>query len=197
MPLHTHSPSAGHRPRVHGAAGYTLVEMMVTMALIAILGGMAAAITSTAINVAKSDASIVTTISVIEQARDRAIAERRNFELTFVGTDQITVQRHEQPGPTKTLIIDTKLDQGQKIHRFALTPDTPDKFGGTAAVNFGGTPPVMFTSDGSLIDSNGDPVNGTIFIADPNRRETSRAVTIFGVTGLIRSFKWASTDWVE
>ena len=55
----------------------------------------------------------------------------------------------------------------------------------------------MFTSDGSLIDSAGDIVNGTIFVAMPNQVDTARAVTIFGVTGLTRAWKWRGRKWME
>jgi hypothetical protein len=55
----------------------------------------------------------------------------------------------------------------------------------------------MFTSDGSLVDSNGDISNGSIFMGIPNRPDTARAVTIFGVTGLTRSWKWRGSQWLE
>jgi hypothetical protein len=76
-------------------------------------------------------------------------------------------------------------------------PDTPDAFGGSVATNFSGTPPVMFTSDGSLVDSNGDVVNGTVFFGVAGQPLTARAVTIFGVTGLTRTWKWRGSQWME
>ena len=77
--------------------------------------------------------------------------------------------------------------------------DTPDIFGGTASANvlFTGVEPVMFTSDGSLIDSAGDVTNGTVFMGVPNQPATARAVTIFGVTGMLRSWKWRGSQWFQ
>jgi hypothetical protein len=57
--------------------------------------------------------------------------------------------------------------------------------------------PVMFTSDGSLVDNNGDVVNGTIFVGVPSQPQTARAVTVFGVTGLTRTWKWRGNKWME
>jgi hypothetical protein len=81
--------------------------------------------------------------------------------------------------------------------KFSGMPDTPDAFGASAAQSFTGTAPVMFTSDGSLVDSNGDVSNGTIFFGIPGQPMTARAVTIFGVTGLTRIWKWRGSQWME
>jgi hypothetical protein len=77
-------------------------------------------------------------------------------------------------------------------------PDTPDAFAtGTGAIVFTGPTPVMFTSDGSLIDSNGDVVNGTIFLARGTDRQTARALTIFGMTGYMQQWQWGATSWMR
>jgi hypothetical protein len=59
------------------------------------------------------------------------------------------------------------------------------------------TPIVMFTSEGTLVDSTGDAINGTVFLAVGDQMSTARAVTIFGITGLVRSWKWDGSKWVE
>jgi hypothetical protein len=53
----------------------------------------------------------------------------------------------------------------------------------------------MFTSDGSFVDANGDPANGTIFMGKPGRVETAHAITFFGATGLIRTWKFSGQQW--
>jgi hypothetical protein len=107
------------------------------------------------------------------------------------------VYRTEVPSGTLTLISDTELEGGQNFVVFAALPDTPDLFGKTAAIKFTGTGPWMFTSDGSFIDSNGDVSNGTVFLGVPNQPFTARAVTVFGVTGLMRAWKWRGSTWFE
>jgi hypothetical protein len=80
-------------------------------------------------------------------------------------------------------------------------PDTPDRFGGAdpppAAIAFGASVTRMFTSEGTLIDSNGDPINGTVFMSVPGTANSSRAITIFGITGLMRAWRWNGSAWVE
>ena len=134
----------------------------------------------------------------LQDARERAISERRNVQLTFVTPNRIRAERVEVPGPGTTLLAQTELEGLQRFQLVTGIPDTPDYFGNDSAVDFSGTAPVMFTSDGSLIDSNGDPVNGTIFLAGPtSARESVRAITILGVTGLVRTWKWSGTAWRE
>jgi hypothetical protein len=57
--------------------------------------------------------------------------------------------------------------------------------------------PAMFTPDGSFVNSNGDVLNGTIFIGVPNETITLRAISIFGATGAMRLWKWDGRAWVE
>ena len=134
-------------------------------------------------------------------ARDRAISERRNIQLSFVSPNRIQLIRQEvnSAGVTTgtTTVSDTYLENGEVFVKFTGIPDTPDAFGNTSAVTFGGTAPFMFTSDGTLIDSNGDPINGTVLLGTPNLPDTQRAVTIFGVSGLTRAWKWRGGQWVK
>jgi hypothetical protein len=64
-----------------------------------------------------------------------------------------------------------------------------------SAVDLDGPGPHLFTSDGSFIDGNGDLSNGTIVFGRLDQRETGRALTIFGATGLVRAWKLAGNTW--
>jgi hypothetical protein len=76
-------------------------------------------------------------------------------------------------------------------------PDTPDAFGMASATAFGSLTPPTFTTDGSLINSTGDVINGTLFIGVQGDPLSARAVTIFGPTGAMRLWKWDGRAWVE
>ena len=170
---------------------------MLVVAIIGIVTAIAIPITSSFVGQAKADSATAMALSALDGARDLAISERRNVELEFVAPDRIRVRRVEVPGPAKTLIAETRLEGGQKFKMISGVPDTPDAFGADEEVHFTGTAPVMFTSDGSLIDSNGDVVNATIFLAREGEGDSIRAITILGVTGLIRTWKWSGTEWQE
>jgi prepilin-type N-terminal cleavage/methylation domain-containing protein len=183
--------------RTRPVEGFTLIEMMLVVAVGMILAAMAVPMSGNFINSTRADSSIIATIDAMTTARDRSVAERRNFEISFVNPNHIVITRDEVPGPTQTVISDTVLENGQQFVLFGALPDTPDAFGKTAAIKFTGTGPWMFTSDGSFVDSNGDVANGTVFLGVPGEQNSARAVTVYGVTGLMRTWKWRGSKWFE
>ena len=141
-------------------------------------------------------------MNAIDIAHDRAVCERRNFVLTFAAPNRIRAGAAGDQCRWRRDRHDHRSNSSfsravRQFLKFAGIPDTPDVFGATSATTFSGTAPVMFTSDGSLVDSNGDVVNGTIFFGIPGQPLTPRAVTIFGVTGLTRSWKWRGAHGME
>jgi prepilin-type N-terminal cleavage/methylation domain-containing protein len=178
-------------------AGYSLIEIMIVVCMVGIISAMAVPVSSTFLVQRKADSAIVSTLAAVNAARDRAVAERRNIQLTFIPPNTIRLSRVEVPSGVLTPVQDFSLDNGQVFVKFGPVPDTPDAFGAATYASFTGTEPVMFTSDGSLLDSNGDITNGSIFVGFAGQKETARAVTIFGVTGLTRAWKWRGTKWME
>lgn len=181
--------------RLH--AGYSLVEVMIVVCLAAIVAGMAVPIASALLHQRKADSGVVAALTAVTAARDRAVAERRNIQLTFLDPNRIRLSRVEVPGGALTTVQEFTLDNGLQFLKFDGLPDTPDKFGAASATAFSGAPPVMFSSDGSLVDANGDVVNGSIFVGLPQQSGTARAVTVFGATGLTRAWKWRGSKWME
>ena len=185
----------------HVADGFSLIEMLLVLGISAVLAAVAVPVSSQAIKWARADSSNESTLRSIAAARDRAVAERRNIELTLINPNIVRLEREnvDAAGAVtgKTTILEVMLDSGQQFLKFTGVPDTPDAFGNSSAITFGGTAPFMFASDGTLIDSSGDVVNGTILIGMPNQPETARAVTIFGASGLLRSWKWRGSSWVQ
>jgi prepilin-type N-terminal cleavage/methylation domain-containing protein len=178
-----------------GPDGFALVELMVVVALIAVVTSVAIPVSAGMIARAKADSTTLEAVTWLEEPRTRANAERRNFEVTFdTATNHIKVER-VNPDASKTLVLDRELPGGTKFVKFAGTPDTPDLFGNASAVDFDGPAPHMFASDGSFTDANGDPSNGTIFMGKTGRIETARAVTLFGATGLLRTWRLAGNQW--
>jgi prepilin-type N-terminal cleavage/methylation domain-containing protein len=175
--------------------GFTLIEMLTVVAIIGITAAVAVPISFGMIARGKADSTLTETLTLFETARGRASAERRNFEVTFnSGTNRMKVERVE-PDLTKTPILDTALPGGMQFVQFSGAPDTPDLFGHGAAVDFDGPAPHMFTSEGSFVDANGDPSNGTIFFGRPGDSESGRAITVIGVTGLLRAWKLSGDQW--
>jgi prepilin-type N-terminal cleavage/methylation domain-containing protein len=176
--------------------GFSLVELLMVVAIMGVMFGLASGVTTLAVRAAKADGSTTQVTSILELARNQATSERRDFQVTFTAPNRIQVVRLNQP--SGSTVIATRFLEGElAFTRFTGPPDTPDLFGGTGAIAFGSTP-IRFTSDGSLInDSTGDVMNGTLFLGVPSRVETARAVTIFGATGLIRTWKWNGAIWAN
>lgn len=181
--------------------GFSLAEMVVVAALITVGSAITIPVTTRMASEAKRDSSLVMAHTFLDLARSRAVAERRNMELTFTAPNRISLVRIEVPNGDRTTIAEITLEGGQEFHKDGTLPDTRDRFATAAdvtdAIYFTGPEPVMFTSDGSLIDNVGDVTNGTIFIGRPGELESSRAVTISGVTGMMRSWKWRGSSWMQ
>ena len=181
--------------------GYTLVELLMTCAIIAIMGGMAAGVSASFVNRSKADGAVQSFMTILEVARTRAIAERRNFFVTFTQPNRVTVQREEIVNGVATgltTVTNATLDNQLIFKKYASLPDTPDMFGNATAIDFDGTGPIAFTSDGSLVDSAGDLSNLTILFGNSSNTSTdaARAVTIMGATGLVKNFAWGRTAWI-
>lgn len=179
----------------HG--GFTLLEMVIVLGIIIVGSAIVIPVSRQMVRDADSDSSLELTATFLQGARNRAISERRNIVLTFLTDHSMQIERVEVPSGTQTVLDTLTLNGDEQFLKMDGTTDTPDLFGNAANVNFTGTQPVMFTSDGSLIDSAGDVANGTIFIARPDAPDTARAISITGVTGLLRKWKWRGSEWQQ
>lgn len=177
-------------------SGFSLVEIVLTVAILAVMFGLAAGVTMSTVHATRADGSTVAVLNILDLARTQATSERREMQLVFTLPNKIEIFRVEVPAGT-TLVATRIMENQQEFLKFTGVPDTPDAFGNASAIWFGATPTIRFTSDGSLLDSSGDPVNGSLFLGVQNKRETARAVTIFGATGLVRTWKWNGTVWVN
>jgi len=177
--------------------GFSLVEVIVVVALVSTLATFAVGVTMESVAAARADNATSALQNAIEVARNQATSQRRDFQIVFTVPNKVEVFRLEIPSNAQTLVQTTYLEMGQTYTRFGAMGDTPDLFVHSGAIAFGSTPTIRFTSEGSLIDSSGDILNGTVYVAIDGKESSARAVTIFGATGLIRSWRWNGTAWVN
>jgi prepilin-type N-terminal cleavage/methylation domain-containing protein len=202
------SAEAAHQEGQHAAsrhlasaAGFSLIEMVVVVSIVGTLCAAAAIVMPGAITQNRADSGVTTMVNTLRLARDRAVGERRNVDVRFLSTNQIQIARANIPVPpstvvTYTVITDVYLEDGMKFIQYSGLGDTPDAFGASGPVAFASSPR-MFTSEGTFVDATGDVMNGTIFFGIPGQATSARAVTIFGPTALIRSWRFDGIKWTE
>ena len=174
---------------------------MLALTIGMIVVGMAMGGVPGMIKTSKADGALWAAASGLRAARELSISNRRNVQLTF-GTNTIMNTRVEFCSgtgcvPATTLISTFRLEGRAEFILTTGVPDTPDAFGMASATAFGSLTPPMFTTDGSFINSNGDVLNGTLFIGVPGDFLAARAITIFGVTGAMHLWRWNGRAWVE
>ena len=170
--------------------GFSLLEIMVTLSVTAIVGGMATAQMGPTRRSLQGDGAMRLVMTQLNTAREMAITQRRNMELQFVGGNWIRIVRHEAPGIATTVLVSVALESGEQFALATGVPDTPEAYGNLNPVAFGAAQTIMFSTDGTLIDENGNPLNGTVFLTIPNVPQSVRAVAVLGATGRVRGYKW-------
>ena len=174
--------------------GFTLIDLLVAIALIGILAGMTVVSVQRTLIDVRGDNAMTQVAHVLRQARDTAIAQRRPIDILFVPPNRIQVVRNEMPDGQTTL-ADFNVDSGAIFDLDASLPDTPDDFGNDAPVDFGDAVTIQFRSDGVLVDETGLPLNGTVFLMRPGELTSARAVTVTGGSGRAQGYRWMGSHW--
>jgi len=189
-----HSKSA---PRTASAAGFTLVETLLIVALVGIIAGISIVQFQATLRQLRADANVRIIQWQLTTAREMAMNQRRDMQIQFLNPSGVAAIRQEIPNGT-TLLSTVYLEGNVSFRTYAGLPDTPDGFGNTAPVSFGSATTLKFTSDGAFVDQSGRAVNGSIFFGVPSQVETARAITIFGATGRVRSWRWQGRNgWMH
>jgi prepilin-type N-terminal cleavage/methylation domain-containing protein len=193
-------PKKGHM-LFKKARGFTLIEMLMAISIFMV----ASAFTFMSIQPALKDARVNNaynlTLMTLRQARQTAVDARKIYIVSFVPPQTIQVFRQDggTPAPppvltnTYSLPSDIRFDNEPGIPN---TPtSTPDQFGIGAypidfAINVGGQgTSIFFKPDGGAYDLPGNINNGVLYLARPGELYSSRAITLFGLTGRLRGWR--------
>lgn len=195
------------RRETSGQQGFSLIELMVVIAIVMVIGAMAIVQLQPALQQNRAAAGAAQVKSALRQGRETAVSARRTVQVQFftgapcqVNTACIVLTRLDPPANVPTVILTLPIERSVQFTLFPGEPDTPENWGNGSAIEFGGVaggPPTMtFQSDGSFTDGNGNPINGTVFLGIPNYRTTAMALTILGGTGRVHSYRCPSTACV-
>lgn len=206
------SPSSAAQRRCGSQRGYTLVEFVVTAAIMMTIAGIAMFKMLPAWQQMQASAAMSEVKSALRQARETAISQRRTVVLQFVSVGGATWC----PSGTGSLscigLFDTSVSGTPAVQVTASSPylvvfvennaqfmtfsgetDTPDAFGiptAPAGTDFpSAVGNMQFNSDGTFTDSAGTPRNGTVFMGVSGVPASATSVTIMGNTGRVRSYR--------
>jgi type II secretory pathway pseudopilin PulG len=190
--------------------GFSTVELLIAMAMTAVISVIAIIQLSAAMRSARSDSAMRIVVDQLRQAREYSIANRRYVAISFpvvAGEAQIVMTQMNTltpgAGGVNPVLSTVPLPQPIQFLVIGSLPDTPDGFGNASPIDFGGVAGgpaggMFFQSDGELVDGTAFlPINGSVFIAEQNQAASARAVTVLGTTGRVRGWKPGGNGWLQ
>jgi type II secretory pathway pseudopilin PulG len=198
--------------------GFSLLEMVVVVGLAFTVMCFAVMNTVNSTANSRANSAMDSVVSQLRQARELAIAKRRNVQVQFTAPNQMQTTILTLPGePIPPAFPVVKLNDGAvgglNFYVFPTLPDTPMNFGNSTPINLqqptgGGAWTVMFSTSGSFCGTaqsaanlyqatTNNPVNASIFLGVTGKINTARAITVFGATGRVRSYNWSGSSWQE
>jgi prepilin-type N-terminal cleavage/methylation domain-containing protein len=200
--LSAHLPRGIFVKRSRAQAGFSLVELMVVITVILILAAVAVVQIGPALQAAKVNTALETTLGQLRSVHQQAIDQRRIFRVTFsaprtIQIDQVTYDSTGTqvftPVSSIDLPVETQFTCVSGIPR--TSGSTPDGLGhGQTPIDFsldygGGGTTLFFQKDGRATDSAGRLNSGVVYIARPGELSTSKAVTVLGATGRVKGWR--------
>jgi prepilin-type N-terminal cleavage/methylation domain-containing protein len=191
--------------------GFSLIEMAIVLAIAMIASTVCVMSLKPSMQQMRVTNAYNTTLGTLRQARDASVAKRWKYLVTFSNSaipNTITVNQTLNCSAAGQQLVQSKLPtdvQFTVISGVPTSPNgtytTPDGFGtGSAAIDFdqgvggGGAKTICFYPDGSAHDANGNVNSGVVYIARPADLFSSRAITVWGVTGRLRGFRIYKTS---
>jgi prepilin-type N-terminal cleavage/methylation domain-containing protein len=186
------------RTRTHAAdqRGFTLIEIQVSLVLMAIIAGMTVISVQNVLTAARGDTSMMQVASALRMARDTSISQRRTIDLQFIEPNRLQLIRNNIPAGT-TVVGEIMLENGAVFHRDPSLLDPETGAAGETAIDFGGAHPLRFQPDGMLTDGTGVPITGTVYTTVTGQPDSARAVTVTGSSGRAQCYRWNGSRWEE
>ena len=213
-----HKMKISHRSsnRECGARGFSLLEMMIVICVLMIVGGIGFMALQPALKDAKVNQAFESAMMPLRVARQRAIAERKQYIVCYGIAPPPAALTPIAPTAQSIQIfrwdVGTALSAATQVTAVTLPIDinfqvlpglpngpatVPDGFGSAVtAIDFdqnvagGGIKnQVMFMPDGSAHDVNGNLNSGIVYVSRNGDLYSSRAITLYGATGRIRGWR--------
>ena len=210
-----------HAPRHRSAKGFTVIELVVVVAIIAILGAVSVQQMASSRRLIRSAAVTRELVGALRDARQMAVSQRR--AITFQYDDskkQINIINHgadaQGVGVSGTLVLsaanypNTTGSSVERIYSLASSgiPASDIAYGlpsglGTSVGTLTDKTTlstltsqklnITFQPDGSIVDSAGATKDFALFIYNASKpTDTASAVSVLGGTGRIKAWRYSS-----
>lgn len=175
--------------------GFSLIEVAVALAIILIGASVAVVQMRSSMAIIDADKAINLVSSQLRYARQIAVDQRRNVFVEFTGDREFRITRLD-PASATTVMAEVSLPAGFTFNKPPGVGDTPDAYGDATPVYFNMNTNGIFQADGSFVDNNGLPANGSVFTM-LNTAGSARALTLAGATGRTKVYWLRGTTWTE
>jgi hypothetical protein len=184
--------------------GYSLMEVLVLTAFLSVTAVTAIFQWQNYLPTLRANAAMSQVIQQMRVARSTAVSDRRAIIVNISAAAGTIQLQQVPPGGGIPVTLSTVTLAGAQFCQVPGLPDTPMGFGNSQAVNFvNATAPGVavtvteFLSDGTFGQAVGIPVNASLFVCVPGRKDGARAVTVLGTTGRVRPYRWVVNSWQE
>jgi Tfp pilus assembly protein FimT len=201
------------------ASGFSLVEMMITVAVLIVCCSITTVSLMPLLNQQRVTNAYNTTLAAMRQARDNAVSQQTVYSVTFSSSatpNTITVTPVLPTGDTTTSFtgeqttvvyqMPTNVTFQTQTGFPTTTATAPDNYynSALAAIDLGfaangytaGVSTVYFCPDGSAQNSqdgsgncSGSWEGGVVYLAQTGNIQSARAVTLWGATGHIHGWR--------
>jgi prepilin-type N-terminal cleavage/methylation domain-containing protein len=183
--------------------GFSLLEILAAVAIGTVASAFAAVQVATAVKTQHENDAVQLVQNQLRTIHQRAIDTRSEYVVTFSAPGTIAIQFLQNGSLLNYGTVNLPGDeQFLVVSGVPRPPKTPDGFGsGALAIDFdqawgGGSNVLFFYPDGTVLDGVGNPNNGVLYIGRINDLYSSRAITLWGVTGRIKTWKLVNVGGV-
>ena len=177
--------------------GFSLIEILTVAGLVAVVGAFSMMIIGPALEARNVEMAVRTVSTQMSRARQFSVDARRRTRVTFITPGTITVDASQGGVWTQVSTVDLPGDMEFEIDAVTIGTTGPPAPTGTypttqVAYFANGDSEIFFMPNGSAVDNLGILSNGVVYVAQPSKVETTRAVTLFGSTGKVKRYKYST-----
>jgi prepilin-type N-terminal cleavage/methylation domain-containing protein len=184
-------------------AGFTVIELLIVIGLGVLLCAYATVQTRQGLSAFRANGAMNAVKAKLNSIRETAMSRERDITIQFNGTNGIDFFM-VNPDASLTKIDNVTLEGTNTfVSTFSsLTGttalDTWCTDGANTWANLTTKTTLRFNSDGALIDgATRKLVSGCLYLGVSGTNSTARAVSVFGATGRMRTYRYVGTAWMH